>query len=151
MNTQKLREIDQFEGKIQPINIETDAQKLAVFFNEIDDLWPGTFTQGIKFDEKRAKEFISKRKALETYVAFDPTDRIVGFVSVHKRMEEPNVSYIGILGAHPDVLSKKYGKHLLLTAIEKSDKTSFNFLSESEFNSPLIGEPSSNSPTSSSW
>ncbi len=120
MDAQKLREMDKFEGRIQPINIETDAQKLAVFFNEIDDLWPGTFTQGIKFDEKRAREFISKRKALETYVAFDPTERIVGFVSIHKRMEEPNVSYIGILGAHPDVLSKKYGKHLLLTAIDFS-------------------------------
>ncbi|MHA2095449.1 MAG: hypothetical protein ACW98F_12590, partial [Candidatus Hodarchaeales archaeon] len=112
MDTASLRNEDQFEGKIQPIDLETDAQKLATFFNEIDNLWPGTFTQGIKFDEKRAKEFISKRKALETYVAFDPTNRIVGFCSVHKRMEEQNVSYIGILGAHPDVLSKKYGKYL---------------------------------------
>ncbi|MHA1994500.1 MAG: GNAT family N-acetyltransferase [Candidatus Hodarchaeales archaeon] len=120
MDNNKLRNMDQFEGKIQPIDLAADAQKLATFFNEIDDLWPGTFTQGIKFDEKRAREFIGKRKALETYVAFDPTDRIVGFVSVHKRMEELNVSYIGILGAHPDVLSKKYGKHLLLTAIEFS-------------------------------
>ncbi len=120
MDIQKIVRGDQFEGKVQPINLETDALKLATFFNEIDDLWPGTFTQGIKFDEKRAREFISKRKALKTYVAFDPTNRIVGFCSVHKRMEEPNVSYIGILGAHPDVLSKKYGKHLLLTALEFS-------------------------------
>jgi len=37
-------------------------------------------------------------------------------------MEEPNVSYIGILGAHPEVLGKKYGKHLLLTAVDFSVK-----------------------------
>ncbi|PWI47480.1 hypothetical protein CEE45_11740 [Candidatus Heimdallarchaeota archaeon B3_Heim] len=120
MDYKKLQTLDQFEGKIQPINLDADAKKLATFFNEIDDLWPGTFTQGIKFDEKRTRDFIGKRKALEAYVAFDPSDRIVGLCSVHKRMEEPNVSYIGILGAHPDVLSKKYGKHLLLTAIEFS-------------------------------
>ena len=118
MNIQKLQETDKFEGTIRPIDISQDAQELANFFNSIDDLWPGTFTQGIKYTEKLAREFIDKRNASITLVAFDPEDRLVGFCSVHNRMEEQNVSYIGILGAHPDVLSKKYGKFLLLRAVE---------------------------------
>ncbi|MFX0206123.1 MAG: GNAT family N-acetyltransferase [Candidatus Hodarchaeota archaeon] len=122
MKLSTIKEKDKFEGKIRPIDISTDSKKLAEFFNAIDDLWPGTWTQGIKYDEKRAREFIEKRKALETFVAFDPQDHLVGFCSIHKRMEEPNVSYIGVLGAHPDVLGKKYGKHLLLTATEFSVK-----------------------------
>jgi len=122
MNISIIKDRDKFEGKIRLIDTSTDSKKLADFFNAIDDLWPGTWTQGIKYDEKRAREFIEKRKALETFVAFDPQDHLVGFCSVHKRMEEPNVSYIGVLGAHPDVLGKKYGKHLLLTAIEFSVK-----------------------------
>ncbi|UCG02288.1 MAG: GNAT family N-acetyltransferase [Candidatus Heimdallarchaeota archaeon] len=122
MNISIIKDKDNFEGIIRPINTGVDSQKLADFFNAIDDLWPGTWTQGIKYDEKRAKEFIEKRKALEWFVAFDPQDRLVGFCSVHKRMEEPNVSYIGVLGAHPEVLGKKYGKHLLLTAVDFSVK-----------------------------
>ncbi|MFX0209421.1 MAG: GNAT family N-acetyltransferase, partial [Candidatus Hodarchaeota archaeon] len=122
MNISKIKDKDNFEGKIRPIDTNTDSKNLAVFFNAIDDLWPGTWTQGIKYDEKRAQEFIEKRKALKWFVAFDPQDRLVGLCSIHKRMEEPNVSYIGILGAHPEVLGKKYGKHLLLTAVDFSVK-----------------------------
>ena len=92
MNIQKLQEIDKFEGTIRSIDISQDAQNLANFFNGIDDLWPGSFTQGIKFTEKLAREFIEKRNALVTFVAFDPENRLVGFCSVHKRMEEENVS-----------------------------------------------------------
>ncbi|MFW9778435.1 MAG: GNAT family N-acetyltransferase [Candidatus Heimdallarchaeota archaeon] len=113
----EIASLDAFKGKIRPINLETDSGKLATFFNEIDDLWPGSFTQGLKYDAPRAREFVEKRSALETLVAFDQ-ERLVGFCSVHKRMEEPGVSYIGILGAHPDVLGQKYGKHLLLAAVE---------------------------------
>jgi hypothetical protein len=47
---------------------------LAEFFNSIDELWPGTFTQGIKYDEKLARDFLVKRNALDTFVAFDPDD-----------------------------------------------------------------------------
>ena len=120
MNISIIKDNDNFEGTIRPIKPTTDSKKLAEFFNAIDDLWPGTWTQGIKYDEKRAQEFIEKRKALEWFVAFDPHDRLVGLCSVHKLVEEPNVSYIGILGAHPEVLGKKYGKHLLLTAVDFS-------------------------------
>ncbi|MFX0015122.1 MAG: GNAT family N-acetyltransferase [Promethearchaeota archaeon] len=122
MNISVIKDRDSFEGIIRPINTSTDSKKLADFFNAIDDLWPGTWTQGIKYDEKRAREFIEKMKALEWFVAFNPQERLVGLCSVHKRMEEPNVSYIGILGAHPEVLGKKYGKHLLLTAVDFSVK-----------------------------
>jgi hypothetical protein len=94
MNQEILKEQDQFKGKIRPINISTDAQNLADFFNAIDDLWPGSWTRGVKFDSTRAREFIERRNALQTYVAFDPDERLVGFCSVHKRMEEENVSYI---------------------------------------------------------
>ncbi|MHA1945820.1 MAG: GNAT family N-acetyltransferase [Candidatus Hodarchaeales archaeon] len=118
MDTQKLQESDNFEGTIRPINISEDAQNLANFFNSIDDLWPVTFTQGIKYTEKLAREYVEKRNALVTLVAFDPENRLVGFCSIHRRLEEKNVSYIGLLGAHPDVLSKKYGKYLLLSAID---------------------------------
>ncbi|MHA2033411.1 MAG: GNAT family N-acetyltransferase, partial [Candidatus Kariarchaeaceae archaeon] len=118
MNIQKLQEIDKFEGTIRPIDISQDAQNLANFFNSIDDLWPVTFTQGIKYTEKLAREYIEKRNALVTFVAFDLDNRLVGFCSIHRRLEEKNVSYIGVLGAHPDVLSKKYGKYLLLRAVD---------------------------------
>ena len=60
MNIQKLQETDDFEGTIRPIDISQDAQNLANFFNNIDDLWPGSFTQGIKYTEKLANEFIAK-------------------------------------------------------------------------------------------
>jgi GNAT superfamily N-acetyltransferase len=118
MDIQKLQKTDKFEGTIRPIDISKDVQNLANFFNSIDDLWPGTFTKGIKYTEKLANEFIEKRNALVTLVAFDLENRLVGFCSIHKRMEEKNVSFIGILGAHPDVLSKKYGKYLLLRAVD---------------------------------
>jgi hypothetical protein len=85
MNISIIKDRDKFEGKIRLIDTSTDSKKLADFFNAIDDLWPGTWTQGIKYDEKRAREFIEKRKALETFVAFDPQDHLVGFCSVHKR------------------------------------------------------------------
>ncbi|MHA2304587.1 MAG: GNAT family N-acetyltransferase [Candidatus Hodarchaeales archaeon] len=120
MDINHVKKLDNFEGIIRSIDIEKDPAKLAEFFNSIDELWPGTFTQGIKYDEKLARDFLVKRNALDTFVAFDPDDRLVGICSVHKRMEEKNVSYIGILGAHPNVLSKKYGKHLLLTAVDFS-------------------------------
>jgi len=54
------------------------------------------------------------------FVAFDPSGKLVGYCSVHHRMEEQNVSYIGLLSVHPTVLSKKYGKHLLLAVLEYS-------------------------------
>ena len=122
MNQEILEEKDQFNGKIRPIDISKDAQNLANYFNAIDDLWPGSWTRGVKYDSIRAREFVERRNALQTYVAFDPEERLVGFCSIHKRMEEENVSYIGILGVHPNVLSKKYGKYLLLEAIDFSVK-----------------------------
>lgn len=120
MDIDHVKKLDNFEGTIRSIDINKDPAKLAEFFNSIDELFPGTFTQGIKYDEKLARDFLVKRNALDAFVAFDPDDRLVGFCSVHERMEENNVSYIGILGVHPDVLSKKYGKHLLLTAVDFS-------------------------------
>ncbi|MHA1971698.1 MAG: GNAT family N-acetyltransferase [Candidatus Hodarchaeales archaeon] len=122
MDRNKIQKLDNFEGVIRPIDIENDIGNLANFFNEIDDLWPGTWTHGIAYTEKRAKEFIEKRNALVNFVAFNPEGKLVGFCSVHRLPEEANVSYIGLLGVHPSVLSKKYGKHLLLAAIEYSVK-----------------------------
>ena len=122
MNIKNIQIEDEFEGTIREIDISVDAQNLADFFNSIDELWPGTWTRGVKYDADRAKKFIERWNALAVYVAFDKTDRLVGFCSVHKRMEEENVSYIGVLGVRPDVLSKKYGKHLLLTAVEFSKR-----------------------------
>ena len=122
MDRSQNEKLSEFEGIIRPIDLTNDAQNLANFFNEIDELWPGTWTQGIPYTEELAIDFIKKRKSLKNFVAFNPDGKLVGFCSVHKRMEEPNVSYIGVLGAHPSVLSKKYGKNLLLAAVDFSVK-----------------------------
>ncbi|WP_455140485.1 GNAT family N-acetyltransferase [Candidatus Hodarchaeum mangrovi] len=122
MDRSQDEKLSEFEGIIRPIDIVNDAQNLADFFNEIDELWPGTWTRGIPYTKQLAIDFINKRKSLKNFVAFNPDGKLVGFCSVHKRMEEPNVSYIGVLGAHPSILSKKYGKNLLLAAVDFSVK-----------------------------
>ncbi len=42
MNISTIKDKDNFEGIIRPINTIVDSKKLVEFFNAIDDLWPGT-------------------------------------------------------------------------------------------------------------
>jgi len=108
-----------FEGKVRELTISSDdCKKLAELFNTWDDVWPGGWTGGKPYDEKRAKEYIERQAAIILLVSETPEGDFGGYCSLYERKSEPGVSYVAILGANPALHGKKHGKNLLIKAIE---------------------------------
>ena len=94
------------------------AVKCAEMFNAFNEIWPGGFTGGIPYDEQRTREFLDKTSAHADLIALDENDDPVGYCGLYPHWRDKNAAYISILGVHPRVQGKKFGKRLLLKALE---------------------------------
>ncbi len=81
-------------------------------------MWPGGFGGGIPYDEQRVRDWLDKSSAIADLVAFDPEGNLVGYCGLYPHSRDARAAYISLLGVHPRVLGKKFGKNLLLKALE---------------------------------
>ncbi|MCE7743149.1 MAG: GNAT family N-acetyltransferase [Candidatus Heimdallarchaeota archaeon] len=94
------------------------AEKCSDMFNAFNELWPGGFTGAIPFTEQRVRDMLDKTSAVADLIALNSEDEPVGYCGLYPHWRDKNAAYISILGVHPKVLGKKFGKRLLLKALE---------------------------------
>lgn len=94
------------------------AAKAADMFNAFNEIWPGGFRGGMLFNEQRVKDWLDKTSAIADLIAVDPAGDPVGYCGLYPHPRDAHAAYISILGVHPRVLQKKFGKRLLLKALE---------------------------------
>ena len=94
------------------------AAKAAEMFNAFNEIWPGGFGGGIPYNEQRVKDWLDKSSAIADLIALDTEGNPVGYCGLYPHFRDFNAAFIGILGVHPEVLGKKFGKRLLLKALE---------------------------------
>jgi len=94
------------------------AAQVAQMFNDFDELWPGGFTGGIPFDEQRVRDWLDDTSAIADLIAVDSDGAPVGFCGLYPHWRDEHAAYINVLGVVPRVKGQKYGKRLLLKAIE---------------------------------
>ena len=102
------------------------AAQVAQMFNDFDELWPGGFGGGIPYDEQRVSDWLDKTSAIADLIAFDGDPAVdgapVGYCGLYPHWRDEHAAYVNILGVVPRVKGKKYGKRLLLRAIETAVK-----------------------------
>ncbi|MHA2358288.1 MAG: GNAT family N-acetyltransferase, partial [Candidatus Heimdallarchaeaceae archaeon] len=100
------------------------AEKCAEMFNAFNEIWPGGFTGGIPYDEQRVRDMLDKTSAVADLIALDSEDEPVGYCGLYPHWRDKDAAYISILGVHPRVLGQKFGKRLLLKALEVAEENS---------------------------
>ncbi|MCG3215585.1 MAG: GNAT family N-acetyltransferase [Candidatus Heimdallarchaeota archaeon] len=94
------------------------AAKAAEMFNAFNEIWPGGFGGAVPFDEQRVHDMLDKTSAVADLVALDENDDLVGYCGVYPHWRDEDAAYISIIGVHPRVQGKKFGKRLLLKSLE---------------------------------
>ena len=94
------------------------AAQAAEMFNAFNEIWPGGFRGGIPYDEQHVRDWLDNTSAIADLIAVDPEGNPVGYCGLYPHYRDAHAAYISILGVHPKVLGKKFGKRLLLKAIE---------------------------------
>ena len=106
---------------------ESLAQGIADMWNTWDELWPGTFTQGVPYTADRVKKQFGTLNAVAILIAVDKIEqRPVGSCTVFSHIRDHDAAYIGTLGVSPEVLDKKVGKQLLLESIQRALEKGYN-------------------------
>jgi len=100
---------------------DEDAAKLAVMWNESDDQWPGTFTDGVPMTTKRVRDWMDRETGLAILVVDDPSkERIVGYGSLWEEHDKENLCYVAVLNVHPAYQRKSLARRMLTRMIDLS-------------------------------
>ena len=94
------------------------ASECADMFNAFNELWLGGFGGGIPYTEQRVKEWLDKTSAIADLIAIDEEGVPVGYCGLYHHWRDEKAAYISIIGVIPRVQGKKFGKRLLLKALE---------------------------------
>lgn len=73
---------------------------------------------GIPYDEQRVKDWLDHTSAITDLIAVDSEGTPVGYCGLYPHYRDAHAAYISLIGVHPNVLGKKFGKRLLLKALD---------------------------------
>ncbi len=94
------------------------AKAAAEMFNSFKELWPGGFGGSIPYTEQRVKDWLDKTSAYADLFAVDEEGTLAGYCGLYPHWRDKEAAYISILGVTPKAKGKKFGKRLLLKALE---------------------------------
>ncbi|MHA1841321.1 MAG: GNAT family N-acetyltransferase [Candidatus Heimdallarchaeota archaeon] len=104
-------------GKI--VNYEPSmAKDAADMFNTFNELWPGGFGGGVPYTEDSVHEWLDKTSSHADLIAIDENGELSGYCGLYPHWRDKNAAYINILGVTPKALGRKFGKRMLLKALE---------------------------------
>jgi len=110
---------------IRPIDLDRDAEGLAVMWNESDLQWPGGWTDGVPMTAEWVRRHECEQRTLITFVA-EVDDRIVGYCSYwdghHGHLGE---GYLALLNVHPDYQKRSIGRRLIQATVERAVQEKF--------------------------
>jgi RimJ/RimL family protein N-acetyltransferase len=100
---------------------DADAAKLAVMWNESDDQWPGTFTDGVPLTAQRVSEWMAREAGLAMWVVDDPAqERIVGYGSLWDEADKEKTCYVALLNVHPAYQGQSLARRVLTRMVDKA-------------------------------
>ncbi len=100
---------------------DEDAAKLAVMWNESDDQWPGTFTDGVPFTAQRVSEWMERETGLAMWVIDDPDqERIVGYGSMWDEADKEKTCDVALLNVHPAYQGKSLARRMLTRMVDQA-------------------------------
>ncbi|MFX1244906.1 MAG: GNAT family N-acetyltransferase [Promethearchaeota archaeon] len=103
------------------------AAPMAAMFNAWDELWPGSFTQGVPYTPERVNRDFGSQRVIAHLIAWDKTTKeTVGYCSLLQHWRDSEAAYIGLLGVSKRVLGKKVGKRLLLRGLAIATQKGFH-------------------------
>ncbi len=104
-------------GRVTVYN-PTMAAEAAEMFNAFSALWPGGFGGGASYDERRVRDWLDETSAVADLIALDAEGIPVGYCGIYPHYRDADACYVTILGIVPRVKGGKFGKRLLLRAVE---------------------------------
>jgi ribosomal protein S18 acetylase RimI-like enzyme len=104
------------------------AAGVAAMFNAFNELWPGGFGGGIRYTEQRVRDWLDETSAVADLIALDAEGIPVGYCGVYPHFRDRHACYVTILGVVPRVQGYKFGKRLLLRAVELAIEHGFTRL-----------------------
>ena len=98
------------------------AKAAAEMFNAFNELWPGGFGGGVPYTEQRVHDWLDKTSAYADLIAVDAEGTLAGYCGLYPHWRDKKAAYISILGVTPQAQGKKFGKRLLLKALEIAEE-----------------------------
>ncbi|MCP4540759.1 MAG: GNAT family N-acetyltransferase [Chloroflexi bacterium] len=106
------------EYKIRPY-MPADNARLAVMWNESDDQWPGTFTQGVPMTEDFVREWMDEEVCLIRFVIDSEADgSIVGFGSLWETVGQTDGCHVEMLNVHPAHQKRSLARRMLTRMVD---------------------------------
>ena len=97
----------------------TDNAALAVMWNESDDQWPGTFTEGVPMTEEIVRDWMDKETCLVRLVVENgANDSIVGFGSLWETPGRADSCYVAVLNVHPAHQKRSLARRMLTQMVD---------------------------------
>ncbi|UCC63002.1 MAG: GNAT family N-acetyltransferase, partial [Anaerolineae bacterium] len=108
---------------------DEDAAKLAVMWNESDDQWPGTFTEGVPFTTERIRDWLDRETGLAILVVDDPArERIVGYGSLWEEHDKEKTCYVAVLNVHPAYQRKSLARRMLTQMVDQAVELGYHLM-----------------------
>jgi ribosomal protein S18 acetylase RimI-like enzyme len=104
---------------LRGVDIEQDAAKLAKMWNDSDDQWPGTVTNGVPMTAAAARKWFEQQKCIDALV-WDTGDDIAGYCSFWAKPDEANVTYIAEINIAPAYQGQSLARKLLVHFVERA-------------------------------
>ena len=93
--------------------------RLARMWNESDDQWPGTFTDGVPLTEKRVAEWMDRVDAIIQFIVVeDATDKVVGYGDLWDTPVRPGSCYVALLNVHPAHQGQSLARRMLVHMVD---------------------------------
>ncbi|MCP5009801.1 MAG: GNAT family N-acetyltransferase [Aestuariibacter sp.] len=103
---------------IEPYTHDHDPS-LAAMWNESDDQWPGSFTDGVPYTAKRIADWMDKEVALMRLIVRTQTGKVVGYGSLCDAPNQPGRScYVDLLNIHSDHQGRSLCRRMLTKMVE---------------------------------
>ena len=92
---------------------------LAQMWNESDDQWPGTFTDGVDFTAETIAEWMDRIEAIIRFIVVeDQTGKVVGYGDLWDTAVRPKSCYVALLNVHPEHQGKSLARRMLVEMVE---------------------------------
>jgi ribosomal protein S18 acetylase RimI-like enzyme len=111
---------------IRPYTSEDNAA-LAVMWNESDDQWPGTFTEGVPMTEEIVRDWMDKETCLMHLVVENGADAsIVGYGSLWATAGRDDSCYVALLNVHPAHQKRSLARRMLTQMVDWATENGYS-------------------------
>ena len=105
---------------------------LARMWNESDDQWPGTFTDGVPMTEERIRDWMDRVEAIVRFIVAKNNhengstenaskvsdDKVIGYGDLWNTATRPGSAYVALLNVHPEHQGKSLARRMLVRMVD---------------------------------